>query len=54
MNIKQNANEIVTVLMKLHRSYRRTDAPGGAPVRADIRGGGEPKPMSGSCVNLKP
>lgn len=34
--------------------YRRSEVPGGGPGLEGIRGGGEPMPISGSCVNRKP
>lgn len=34
--------------------YRRSDVPGGSPGLEGISGGGEPMPISGSCVNRKP
>lgn len=34
--------------------YRRSEVPGGGPGLEGIRGGGDPMPISGSCVNRKP
>lgn len=34
--------------------YRRSEVPGGGPGLEGISGGGDPMPISGSCVNRKP
>lgn len=44
----------VVVLICVVLCYRRNDVPGGGPGLEGIRGGGEPMPISGSCVNRKP
>lgn len=44
----------VVVLICVVLCYRRSEVPGGGPGREGIRGGGEPMPISGSCVNRKP
>lgn len=44
----------VVVLICVVLCYRRSEVPGGGPGLEGIRGGGEPMPISGSCVNRKP
>lgn len=44
----------IVVLICAVLCYRRSEVPGGGPGLEGIRGGGEPMPISGSCVNRKP
>lgn len=44
----------IVVLICVVLCYRRSEVPGGGPGLEGIRGGGEPMPISGSCVNRNP
>jgi len=40
--------------MNVYFSHHLSEVPGGAPPLGGMSGGGEPKPISGSWVNLNP